>query len=194
NGRMLYNLCVGLDLMLDADRREFKMVLVSFCKLNDGEDVQSEVHVYTLGSDTWRKLIGVLDKCLSLVDSSWEQKSDVWVFKDYDGKMSWNKLFSMRKNMICPYSGRSVRPVRGVKNGGLVRPIQVLKNGEILLMCGLTDLVAYNTKSNQCRFLQMDDHRLDALGTYYFLAVPFVGSLISIKSIFATNCEGKCTT
>ncbi|KAF9594970.1 hypothetical protein IFM89_035540 [Coptis chinensis] len=117
------------------------MVLVSFCKLNDGEDVQSEVHVYTLGSDTWRKLIvngflkpRVLDKCLSLVDSSWEQKSDVWVFKDYDGKMSWNKLFSMRKNMICPYSGRSVRPVRGVKNGGLVRPIQVLKNGEILLV------------------------------------------------------------
>ncbi|KAF9614329.1 hypothetical protein IFM89_018082 [Coptis chinensis] len=212
----------------DVVRREFKVVFVFFYKL-DNENVFSEVGVYTLGTDTWRKLkvdvphlvfkaevavsfefangslhwiaedvrslvskpfilsfnlvveeflvfptpesvgltryygplehcaLGVLDKRLSLVDTSSGQFVDIWVVKDYDGEMCWNKQFSLEQNLICDSAI------------GLVRPIQVLKSGEILLFCGLTDLVAYNTESNQRRLLKLDRDSFRNLGTYFSL-------------------------
>ncbi|KAF9614319.1 hypothetical protein IFM89_018072 [Coptis chinensis] len=80
--------------------------------------------------------LSVLDDRLSLLDSSSRQYVDAWVTKDCDGKMSWNKLFSVRDPLV---------------SHRLVRPIQVLKNGEILLTRAFPCLVAYNTNSKEFR-------------------------------------------
>ncbi|KAF9601110.1 hypothetical protein IFM89_017015 [Coptis chinensis] len=96
---------------------------------------------------------GVIDDRLSLADSFLGHSLlDIWLENGYDGKMSWNKLFSVRQNLICPSAGR------------LVRPIQALKNGEILLMCSLHELVAYNIKSNMQHFFASVDKAKSVLG------------------------------
>ncbi|XP_026384120.1 F-box/kelch-repeat protein At3g06240-like [Papaver somniferum] len=128
------------------------------------------------GKNYYKSSIGLLDGKLCL---SWyirDGNVDVWVMKNYGVIESWTKLFSVsRLKEDIEY----LRPVQSLKNGDILlfgRPLNQLSryNG---------DLIFYNPNSGNARFLDTSGYKkLDDARAY-------VGSLVSVKSIFTAGQE-----
>ncbi|KAF5193451.1 hypothetical protein FRX31_016966 [Thalictrum thalictroides] len=108
--------------------------------------------------------LGVLEECLSLVDYSHENFIDIWQMMNNNGNEHWVKLLSIDREVML-YSLQS-RSVMCLEYG---------KKGEILLM-GSSNFVVYNAESSTCTKVWVAVE-----GDGNCRAIPFVGSLISIR-------------
>ncbi|KAF9615390.1 hypothetical protein IFM89_023041 [Coptis chinensis] len=116
-------------------------------------------------------VLGVLQECLSLVNSSTGRFVDVWILKNDEGKQDWSKLFSI-------WTAELVLPAH-LNEPVIVRPIKLQNNGVVLLVHN-HGLVVYNAEANKGQFLIVDGRKDKKM--YSYKAIPLLGSLISIKS------------
>ncbi|KAL5726595.1 hypothetical protein ACHQM5_009626 [Ranunculus cassubicifolius] len=110
--------------------------------------------------------VGVLGGCLCIVGGLEENRSDVWVLKEYGVLESWTKLFTINSSTV----------IRSVKDLSL---LFFDRNGKVLINNRCGDIVLYDPKSETAEALEIqgcpgpaDWHDIHA----------YVGSLISVKS------------
>ncbi|KAF5204763.1 hypothetical protein FRX31_005648 [Thalictrum thalictroides] len=111
--------------------------------------------------------LGVLGELLSLTDSSTDFIR-IWQRKNDSGNKSWIQLFVLQKDLSFDWH---ISPVV---------PIKLRENGELVVHNSNDIIVSYNRTSGECAYLQVDG--ICAVFTRRFEVVPFVGTLISIKS------------
>ncbi|KAA8516859.1 hypothetical protein F0562_017323 [Nyssa sinensis] len=138
----------------DVVNDEYKLVRLVQFYVDDDDSFDSEVKVYNLKSNSWRripdfpyylryKLVnGVLGGCLSIFCNYYSDQVDIWVMKEYGVKESWINLFSVSQPTVI----RSFEYVKPIAYSNSSEEVLLEQDGEKLLWYNLKNKTVKNVR------------------------------------------------
>ncbi|XP_031389543.1 F-box/kelch-repeat protein At3g23880-like isoform X2 [Punica granatum] len=158
--RVPFGLGIGFDRQMD----DYKIVRAA-CSQNEHGVKETVVDVFTLKTNAWRRIhdnprekfrevplpesnantefqgIGIIDGCLVIYTVYWKRSGlfEAWAMKEFGGRASWAKLFSISGDRL-PTPTKRLQLIS-------------LRNGKILLGLDRNEIVLYDIAEGSCQFL-----------------------------------------
>ncbi|XP_073147834.1 F-box protein At2g23160-like [Henckelia pumila] len=116
-------------------------------------------------------ILGVLDDCLCICDTSIERCIVFWTMKEYRVQESWTRQFVIMDTHICP----------SIELFDVIYPIKGYENGDILFSWQDMKLVFFYNKTTETNHkVDISAHDFDSGG--WFKAMPHNSSFLSLES------------